>query len=285
MTENNIPIHTYHNLCFDISKQVTKAYSTSFYTATQLFDADIRSAIHSIYGFVRFADEIVDSFHAFPQKSILERFEQDYYFAAEQGISANPILHSFQLTVKQYGIPDEYIQAFLNSMRADLEKKAYKTKLESNQYIYGSADVVGLVCLKVFCGNNTSLFQSLREPAMRLGSAFQKVNFLRDLKYDVFLLGRTYFPDFSIENFDDRAKDRLVKEIEADFKASYAGIRQLPDNSRLAVTVAYKYYLGLLEKIRQTPASRLLSKRIRVSDFHKFALLSGAVIKNTFHLK
>ena len=285
MAENNNPIDTYRALCFEISKQVTKTYSTSFYAATQLFDADMRYAIHSIYGFVRMADEIVDSFHGFPQKTMLERFEQDYYFATEQGISVNPTLHSFLLTVKQYDIPDEYIQAFLNSMRADLEKKAYKTKLESDQYIYGSADVVGLMCLKVFCQNNESLFQSLREPAMRLGSAFQKVNFLRDLRDDVYLLGRTYFPDFSIEDFDEQVKERLVKEIEADFEASYAGIRQLPDNSRLAVTVAYKYYLSLLKKIRQTPASLLLSKRIRVDNFHKFALLSGAVIKNTLHLK
>lgn len=274
------PLILYQRLCFKLSKQLTKAYSTSFYSATSLFGKETREAIHGIYGFVRLADEIVDTFHGFDKKSLLDKFEADYYSAHKQGISINPILHSFLLTVKKYDIPQEYIAEFLSSMRADLDKKVYKSKSEMNEYIYGSADVVGLMCLKVFCGKNQNLFQSLFVPAMRLGSAFQKVNFLRDMQQDMQVLGRNYFPNVSLENFDEKSKNELVEDIQNDFDEAYLGIRKLPDDSRLAVMVAYKYYLTLLKKIKKTPADELISKRIRVSDFQKMLLLSAALIRH-----
>ncbi len=273
MFEKDKCINIYHNLSFDLSKKITQTYSTSFYSATRLFAPDTQKAIHSIYGFVRLADEIVDSFHGFDKKSLLDKFEEQYYESAKHNISYNPILHSFYLTVQKYQIPDEYIQAFLSSMRADLDKKRYTTQLETDKYIYGSADVVGLMCLKVFCQGNEELFQLLLTPAMRLGSAFQKVNFLRDLKEDYFLLGRVYFPNFSMENFDEEAKNKLIDEINTDFAEAYKGIRKLPRDSRLAVTIAYKYYLQLLKKIKKTPANEIISRRIRVSNFNKFLLL------------
>ena len=284
MTENSNSIKQYHAVGFELSKHLTKAYSTSFYSATQLFGKETRKAIHSIYGFVRIADEIVDTFQGFDKKSLLQKFEADYYTAYSQGVSSNPILHSFQLTVKKYDIPQEYIVEFLSSMRADLEKKVYLSKSEMNDYIYGSADVVGLMCLKVFCGKNQNLFQSLFVPAMRLGSAFQKVNFLRDLKEDVKVLGRNYFPDISIDNFDEKSKELLIKDIQNDFDEAYAGIKKLPEDSRLAVMVAYKYYLALLNKIKKTPANELMNKRVRVSDFKKMLLLSTAFVKHTLNI-
>ncbi len=271
-------IEMYDDLSFAFSEKITKTYSTSFYSASRLFSPEIRTAIYSIYGFVRLADEIVDTFHTIDQAALLDQFERDYDLAFLQGISANPVLHSFQLTVKRFHIPDEYIRSFIASMRADLHKKVYSTQPEADAYIYGSADVVGLMCLKVFCGDDVELFNRLVKPAMRLGSAFQKVNFLRDLKNDVELLGRIYFPDFSWEGFDEPAKERLVKEIERDFEEANVGIQALPDNSRVAVTVAYNYYLKLLHKIKETPAKELKSKRIRVSNVNKLWLLSEAVI-------
>lgn len=282
MAENNNDIYIYQRLCFDISKQFTKAYSTSFFSATRFFNRDIRYAIHSIYGFVRLADEIVDSFHGFPQQKLLQRFQEDYYIARDQGISTNPILQSFLHTVEKYGIPDEYIHSFLKSMHVDLKKKEYKTLIETKQYIYGSADVVGLMCLKVFSENNDSLFESLHIPAMRLGSAFQKVNFLRDLRKDVFILGRNYFPNLAIKNFDENIKNEIIKDIEEDFKIAYSGIIKLPSNSRLAVMVAYRYYLKLLKKIKKTPSHKIISKRVRVSNLKKFVLLSDITLKQIF---
>jgi len=270
----------YRKLSFDMSREVTRLYSTSFYSATQLFPHTVREAIHGIYGFVRLADEIVDSFQGQDQRALLDRFEADYNFAQEQGVSTNPVIPAFLITVNRYHIDDAYIRAFLASMRADLEKKVYTTRLEAEQYIYGSADVVGLMCLRVFCEGDDRLFGELVTPAMRLGSAFQKVNFLRDLRLDVMELGRIYFPGFTMEQFDEATKQELVRDIEA-----LKGIRQLPDSSRLAVHTAYRYYMRLLDKIRNTPAGELVTRRIRVPNTEKFRLLSGAVIKHKLHME
>ena len=269
----------FDQISFDSSKCVTKAYSTSFSSAVKMLSPTIRQDIYNIYGFVRFADEIVDSFHDYDKKTLLDKFEKEYSLSCELGISTNPILHSFLITVKEYNIPKEYIDNFLRSMRYDLEKKEYKTKEEAKDYIYGSADVVGLMCLKIFCRNNNELFDKLYNPAMRLGSAFQKVNFLRDLKEDVLSLGRTYFADFNIEKFDEETKLELIKEIEEDFYEAKLGIKDLPEGSQLAVIIAYKYYLRLLKKIKQTPAEKVIEKRIRVNDFNKLILLINTIIK------
>ncbi|MDD4545092.1 MAG: phytoene/squalene synthase family protein [Bacteroidales bacterium] len=279
MKEKENCIGKYNDLAFKLSKETTKQYSTSFYSASKFFDSQTRTAIHSVYGFVRLADEIVDSFHDYDKKTLLDKFEEEYSLSCELGISTNPILHSFLITVKEYNIPKEYIDNFLRSMRYDLEKKEYKTKEEAKDYIYGSADVVGLMCLKIFCRNNNELFDKLYNPAMRLGSAFQKVNFLRDLKEDVLSLGRTYFADFNIEKFDEETKLELIKEIEEDFYEAKLGIKDLPEGSQLAVIIAYKYYLRLLKKIKQTPAEKVIEKRIRVNDFNKLILLINTIIK------
>lgn len=279
MQEKESCLKKYNELAFVLSEETTKRYSTSFYSASRFFHSEIRQAIHSVYGFVRLADEIVDSFHDFDKKELLDKFEEDYFLAYNSGISLNPILHSFQITVREYNIPKEYIENFLSSMRADLDKKEYKTDAEIKNYIYGSADVVGLMCLKIFCQNDEELFKKLYDPAMRLGSAFQKVNFLRDLRDDVLLLGRTYFPDFNIERFDEEAKYKLIKEIEEDFLEANKGIRNLPNSSQLAVIIAYKYYLRLLNKIKHTPANKIIERRIRVSDSNKILLLSSTIIK------
>lgn len=285
MITENTGFLKYRTLSFGMSREVTRHYSTSFYSATQLFPPTVREAIHGIYGFVRLADEIVDTFHGHDQRALLDRFEADYDYAREQGVSTNPVIHAFLTTVNRYRIDDAYIRAFLASMRADLEKKIYTTRLEADQYIYGSADVVGLMCLRVFCDGDEQLFGELVAPAMRLGSAFQKVNFLRDLRQDVLELGRVYFPGFTMEHFDEATKQELVRDIEADFAEALKGIRRLPDSSRLAVYTAYQYYMRLLEKIRETPAAELVTRRIRVHNAEKFRLLSGAVIKHKLKME
>ena len=284
MKEKDTRYKKYEALTFSLSKEVTRQYSTSFFSATQLFPSAVKEAIYSIYGFVRAADEIVDSFQGFDQKVLFDRFEEDYYFAREQGLSSNPIIHSFLVTVNRYNIDNKYVESFLSSMRSDLDKNIYSTKLETDQYIYGSADVVGLMCLKVFCDSNEQLFEKLLTPAMRLGSAFQKVNFLRDLREDMLHLGRIYFPDLSIASFDDNTKLKLVNDIEKDFSEALTGIKQLPSNSRLAVFTAYRYYKRLLEKISKTPASEIINRRIRVANADKMRLFTYSIIRNKFHL-
>lgn len=279
MIKTSNSIITFNNLCFYSSKIVTKSYSTSFYSATNLLHHEVREAIHSIYGFVRFADEIVDTFHNFDKVHLLTTFEKDYYDGFRAGISLNPILNSFQLTVKKYDIPDVYIQEFLNSMKADLDKKQYVSKSEMEEYVYGSADVVGLMCLKVFCNNDQNLFQSLVVPAMRLGSAFQKVNFLRDIKEDTETLGRVYFPQLTTKVLDENVKNELVNDIQQDFEIAYEGIKKLPENSKAAVFVAYKYYKALLTKIKKTPALELTKKRIRINDGAKMLIYISALLK------
>ena len=263
---------------FKTSKLVTENYSTSFSSATGLIDKKHREAIYAIYGFVRFADEIVDSFHAWNKALLLEKFEQDLNQALEMGISLNPVLHSFQLTVKKYNIPDEYIRAFLTSMKYDLNKTVYSEKTEADDYIYGSADVVGLMCLCVFCDGEKEKFEALKKPAMKLGSAFQKVNFLRDLQNDVKFLGRLYFPQMNLKQFSEITKQEIIKEIKTDFREAKEGIKRLPNNSKLAVFVAYLYYSGLLNKLENTSADEILTSRIRISDFRKFLILLKARI-------
>jgi phytoene/squalene synthetase len=261
-----------------ISKVVTTSYSTSFSMATGMLDKKHRDAIYAIYGFVRFADEIVDTFHEFDKKELLDKFESDLKDAIKQGISLNPILQSFQLAVKEYRIPYQFIDAFLTSMKYDLEKKHYENKLEADTYIYGSADVVGLMCLRVFTDGNDARFNELKKPAMKLGSAFQKVNFLRDLKNDTQDLGRTYFPNLVNADFNDESKLKIIEDIECDFKEAFEGIKQLPKSARVAVLSAYYYYLELLLKIKNIPAKEIMVSRVRISDFRKISLLTKAKI-------
>ncbi len=267
----------YEKVSFEISRLITRSYSTSFSSAVGLLPADLRKAIYSIYGFVRLADEIVDTFHAFDKPALLDKFEKDYDEAVASGISLNPVLHAFQLTVKKYRIGDELIRAFLKSMKTDLVKQEYLTEGELKEYIYGSADVVGLMCLRVFTRGDDRHYRELVAPAMRLGSAFQKVNFLRDLKSDTRQLGRSYFPQYNAATFDEQVKQVLVDDIETDFKAALEGIRKLPGDVRPAVMVAYSYYRALTGKISRTPASLLVSQRIRVTDGMKFLLLLRAL--------
>lgn len=268
----------FDNTAFKISKIVTENYSTSFSAATGLLDKNHRAAIYSIYGFVRFADEIVDTFHAWNKELLLEKFEKDLFQALETGISLNPVLHSFQLTVTKFKIPHEYIGSFLNSMKSDLNKTVYNKKSEADNYIYGSADVVGLMCLCVFCDGNKEKFEALKKPAMKLGSAFQKVNFLRDLQNDVKLLGRVYFPQMIAESFNETTKKQIIEDIKMDFWEAKEGIKRLPENSRLAVFVAYLYYMGLLKKLENTAADKIITSRIRISDFRKILILLKARI-------
>jgi 15-cis-phytoene synthase len=268
----------FDEVSFKCSKLVTKSYSTSFSLAVYMLSNDIREAIYSIYGFVRFADEIVDSFHQFDKDALIHDFEAEYYKAYHSGISLNPILNSFQQVVKENNISDDLIQAFLHSMKLDLVKTEYKNKDEYNQYIYGSADVVGLMCLKVFVKGDAKLYDNLKDEAMRLGSAFQKVNFLRDLKDDNLVLNRTYFPGVDLNSFDDKSKKMIIAEINEDFKVAYQGIRKLPIEAKFGVYTAYVYYKKLLNKLEQTPSNQIGSKRIRVSNYTKAGLLAKSFV-------
>jgi len=267
------------DVSFSCSKLVTKQYSTSFSSAVRMLSPNIRNAIYSIYGFVRLADEIVDSFHDHKQEELLNNFEKSYYNAYKENISLNPILHSFQQTVKKYNIEDAQIQSFLKSMRADLYKTNYSTKEDYETYIYGSADVVGLMCLKVFTNGNQESYNSLKDSAMRLGSAFQKVNFLRDIKEDYEVLQRSYFPNINLKNLSPEDKQQIITEINEDFKEAYKGIVELPLESRFGVYTAYRYYLKLLRKLEGTPSHKIMDARIRVSDVMKVNLLARSFIR------
>ncbi len=269
-------MNIYDNTATKISKVVTTSYSTSFSMATGMLDKKHRDAIYAIYGFVRFADEIVDSFHEFNKKELLDKFESDLKDAIELGISMNPILHSFQKTVREYGIPYEYIDAFLTSMKCDLNKKHYENKLETDTYVYGSADVVGLMCLRVFTDGDEAQFNKLKKPAMKLGSAFQKVNFLRDLKNDTEELGRIYFPGLVNGDFNEESKLKIIQEIESDFNEAFEGIKLLPKSTRIAVLSAYFYYLELLLQLKNVPAKEIMASRMRISNFRKISLLLKA---------
>ena len=266
------------------SKLVTESYSTSFSLATRMLSSEIRQDIYNIYGFVRFADEIVDSFHSYDKPTLFSRFEEALNEALEEKISLNPILNSFQETVHRYAIDRSFIDAFMQSMRWDLSKKVYETPDEYRAYIYGSADVVGLMCLRVFVKGDDALFNQLKSSAMALGSAFQKVNFLRDLKADHDQLERTYFPNVDLTAFDEASKQAIIDEIDRDFKEGLAGIFQLPDAAKFGVYTAYKYYLRLLRKLKKTPSTQIKSKRIRVANYQKVDVLARSFIRYQFNV-
>ena len=264
----------------DCSKLVTEKYSTSFSMAVNTLSPKIRTDIYNIYGFVRFADEIVDTFHDYDKELLMTHFERDYYMAKELGISLNPILNSFQQTVNRYNIPDEMVQAFLKSMKADLYKTVYSTKEEYDEYIYGSADVVGLMCLKVFVNGDDAQFDELKDAAMRLGSAFQKVNFLRDLKDDYEVLNRSYFPNIDLGKLNTASKQLIIDEIKADFDFAFSkGILKLPVEAKFGVYMAYRYYRRLLKKLDNVPSEKIMDTRIRISDPMKINLLARSYVK------
>lgn len=262
----------YDQISRDCNKHITQTYSTSFSMGIKLLSPRLRGPIFAIYGFVRLADEIVDSFHGYEQKKLLKQLKADTFQAIEDGISINPVLNCFQEVVNQYQIEDDLILAFLESMEMDLEKKFYTQSLYE-KYIYGSAEVVGLMCLKVFCEGDQEMYNKLKYAAMKLGSAFQKVNFLRDIKADNEDLGRLYFPNISLNPFAEKDKISIEAEIKNDFQEALEGIMQLPKSSRKGVYLAYKYYQALLKKIQLTPAHQIMSARIRVPDSQKFAML------------
>jgi phytoene synthase len=261
------------------SKSVTQAYSTSFSLGIYFLDKKFHASIYGIYGFVRLADEIVDSFHDFDKAVLLKRFREDTVLAIEQKISLNPVLNEFQRAVNTYSIDWELIDTFLKSMEMDLQQTEHSGD-SYNQYILGSAEVVGLMCLKVFVESDAALYERLKPFAMKLGSAFQKVNFLRDLNADFNILGRTYFPDVNFSRFTVEDKQLIEKEIGDEFDEALVGIKKLPYSSRKGVYLAYIYYRSLFEKIKNTPASQLMNERIRVSDHHKIGLMFNSLVRN-----
>lgn len=263
---------------YQCSKLITNAYSTSFSMGIKLFSHTIRPAIYAIYGFVRYADEIVDTFDGYQQEELLDEFEADYYKSLERGISLNPILNAFQEVVLKYEL-QSFVADFMQSMRDDLSKKEYGTTEEYQKYIYGSADVVGLMCLKVFVNNDQEKFERLKGPAMKLGSAFQKVNFLRDLKDDVNELGRSYFPEMDTSELDEQTKMVIIEDIEKDFSDAREGIIQLPMESKFGVFLAYKYYLTLLMKLKRMNSHQIMSRRIRISNSYKAYILMKAFLR------
>lgn len=265
-------------LSFKISELTTKSYSTSFSIGIHFLHKEIHEAIYAIYGFVRFADEIVDSFHEFDKEALLEEFKKDTYRAIEQEISLNPILNAFQFVVRKYNVDNELIDAFLHSMEMDLKKIDYSDSLYK-EYIFGSAEVVGLMCLKVFTNGEASEYQKLKPMAQKLGSAFQKINFLRDCKADIEKLGRVYFPNVKGDKITESEKLEIEADIEQEFYDSLQGIKSLPDNSKLGVYVAYVYYYQLLVKIKKVHANDIMQQRIRVSNFEKCILLVKAYMK------
>ena len=270
----------YNDVCQECSEHITKRYSTSFSSGIKVFDARLRTPIYAIYGFVRFADEIVDTFHGHDKASLLTRFRAETYKAIEEKISLNPVLHAFQEVVHKYSIEQELIDAFLDSMEMDLHFHKYQDALYK-KYIYGSAEVVGLMCLRVFTEGDTAQYERLKEPARALGSAFQKINFLRDMKSDFDERGRVYFPGIDFTHFDNEQKRLIESDIQADFDYGYQGILQLPKSARFGVYLAYTYYINLFKKIKKANAARVKEERIRVSDRRKVYLLFSSVFKNS----
>lgn len=262
----------------ECSKLITEKYSTSFTLGIKTLDRKFHLPIYAIYGFVRFADEIVDTFHGFDKKVLLNRFRHDTYQAIEEGVSLNPVLHSFQMVVRQYNLERELIDAFLKSMEMDLYLQNYDNEGYS-EYIYGSAEVVGLMCLRVFCEGNCPDYDRLREPARKLGSAFQKVNFLRDIKSDYQERGRTYFPGVDFNDFSRDAKKLIEDDIQRDFDEAYIGIMNLPRGARMGVYLAYTYYQTLFDKIKALPVAQIQTGRVRVPDAKKIALLAQTYLK------
>jgi phytoene/squalene synthetase len=274
-------VDLYDKVCLKASRHTTYSYSTSFSLGIRSLDKRFHSPIHAIYGFVRFADEIVDTFHGFDKNDLLKRFREDTYRAISEGISLNPILHSFQRVVNTYRIDRELYDTFLDSMAMDLTDTAHDQS-SYETYILGSAEVVGLMCLRVFCEGDEALYQRLKPSAMKLGAAFQKVNFLRDLKDDHQNLGRTYFPGIDVSRMDAETKAQIEQDIQHDFDEALIGIRQLPKGARFGVYIAYVYYLNLFRKIKALPFDRIMKERVRVRNRRKIALLTTSYLRHSF---
>lgn len=256
----------------ECSKLITQRYSTSFTLGIKTLDKKFHLPVYAIYGFVRYADEIVDTFHGFDKRALLQRFKEETYQAIEDGVSFNPVLHSFQMMVRKYNIDHELIESFLHSMELDLEETTYDQE-GYDEYIYGSAEVVGLMCLKIFCEGDEALYKALVAPAKKLGAAFQKVNFIRDIKSDFEERGRVYFPGVDFNDFTKETKKELEDDIQRDFDEALEGILRLPKGAKLGVYLAYRYYLKLFRKIRQLPASKIKQERIRINDSMKMRIL------------
>jgi len=273
----------FDEVSLECSKKITKKYSTSFSLAIKMLSPKIQDEIYAIYGFVRFADEIVDTFEGYDQELLLDEFEAEYEKALERKISLNPVLSAFQRVVHEYKLHD-LVPPFMKSMRMDLTKKEYETVAEYEEYIYGSADVVGLMCLKVFVNGDENRYNELKASAMRLGSAFQKVNFLRDLKHDYETLGRIYFPGVNFSSLTNENKKQIVSEIEADFDEAFKGILQLPVEAKFGVYTAFRYYRSLMNKISKTHPEEFLNARIRISNPLKFVILSKSYLRYQFNI-
>ncbi|GJM27781.1 MAG: phytoene synthase [Cyclobacteriaceae bacterium] len=265
------------------SRLITRSYSTSFSLGILFLDKSIHNHIYAVYGFVRSADEIVDSFHGYPKKELLKKFREDTFEAINNGISLNPILNSFQFTVNRCGIEPEIINSFLDSMEMDLSKSDYNHE-QYKQYIWGSAEVVGLMCLRIFCKGDNLQYRKLAPSARKLGSAFQKINFLRDLKEDYATLGRSYFPDIDMKQFDASCKEKIEQEVLDDFNAGYQGIKELPKSARFGVYVAYVYYRSLFDRICKSSHDQILNKRVRIPNPQKYLLLLSSYFKYQFKL-
>ncbi|WP_317899197.1 phytoene/squalene synthase family protein [Aurantibacillus circumpalustris] len=265
------------------SKLVTRQYSTSFSLGIRFLKSELHDPIYGIYGFVRFADEIVDSFHDYDKEKLLQEFKNDTYHSIERGISLNPILNTFQRVVRTYNIENELIDAFLKSMAMDLQKKAYSEE-DYKDYILGSAEAVGLMCLRVFTNGDFAQYEKLKPYAMYLGSAFQKINFLRDLKADYVGMGRIYFPNVKMNELNENMKKEIEKDIEFEFDQGLKGIKMLPKKARLGVYVAYIYYYSLFNKIKNLKACNILEERVRIPNRQKILLLAGSYVRNRLNL-
>jgi len=271
-------MNIFHEVNQECSRVTTEKYSTSFNSAIKLLHKDLRTPVYNIYGFVRFADEIVDTFHDFDKAVLLAEFKKETYLSIERGISLNPILHSFQRTINEYKVPLDLIEAFFHSMEMDLTQCSYNAAAYK-EYIYGSAEVVGLMCLYIFCEGNQHMYHHLKPFAQSLGAAFQKVNFLRDVKADYQQLSRIYFPGVDFNNFTGSMKNKIEKDIEKDFIHAYKGIVQLPVKARFGVYVAYKYYLSLFDKIKRVQPASILQRRIRIPDYNKALIVFKAGLR------
>lgn len=265
-------VELYHRVCADCSKVITNKYTTSFSLGIMMIPKKIRADIYAIYGFVRFADEIADTFVKYPQDELICNFREETYKAIRLGCSFNPVLHSFQKTVHKYNIPNDLIDSFLHSMQMDLSVFTH-TKESLQTYIFGSAQAVGLMCLKVFCEDNTDIYKKLEPGGMALGAAFQKINFMRDVKNDFFNLKRNYFPNINLNKFDEAQKKRIEEDLERDFQNAFPYILQIPKNYRFAVLLSYTYFYTLFKKIKKLPPEYILQHRVRISNTHKIILL------------
>ncbi|MDH5475474.1 MAG: phytoene/squalene synthase family protein [Cyclobacteriaceae bacterium] len=273
----------YDHVSIKVSRVITNAYSTSFSIGIRCLHKSLHNPIYSIYGFVRLSDEIVDSFSGYDQKRMLDQLEKDAFDAIEKGISLNPVLNSFQEVVNRFNIDHDLIRQFLNSMKMDLEERVYSNQ-EYELYILGSAEVVGLMCLKIFCEGDSEQYEQLKIPAKKLGAAFQKINFLRDFKTDYFDLKRMYFPNLEIENFNAEAKKKIEEDIAKDFEEGYIGVKKLPKKARFGTYIAYKYYYELLMKIKNADVKGILNNRVRLSNGKKYSIVIVSIIKKVFKL-